>query len=96
MHEACLQPTEKTDERPDELCRVQQLENEIRCLKFRLIEMQNEKDLSWQEKVTQAEIKRAEAEEALSNYGLSSVRDTQQPCLVNVNQVSGWGDISTF
>lgn len=69
--------------------RVQQLETEIHSLKTRLKEIESLKDVSWQEKVTQAEIKRAEAEEALANYGLSNTeRDPQQPCLVNVNQVN--------
>ena len=68
--------------------RVGQLESEIFSLKTRLKEVESQKDVSWQDKVTQAEIKRAEAEEALANYGLSNnERDPFQPCLVNVNQV---------
>ena len=45
------------------------------------------KEVDWREKVTQAELRRAEAEEALSNYGLCSVTDPEQPYLVNVNRV---------
>ncbi|XP_057378906.1 kinesin-like protein KIF14 [Daphnia carinata] len=66
--------------------RVQQLESEIRCLKSRLTEVENQKDVSWQEKVTQAELRRREAEEALAKCGVSTVQDPKQPCLVNVNQ----------
>jgi TolA-binding protein len=68
--------------------RVQQLETEIRCLRSRLADVECQKDISWQEKVTQAELKRAEAEKALANFGISSVKDPKEPCLVNVNQVS--------
>ena len=67
--------------------RVQQLETEIRCLKNRLADVECQKDISWQEKVTQAESRRAEAEKALANFGISSVQDPKKPCLVNVNQV---------
>lgn len=72
---------------PESSLRVQELEAEIHNLKTRLTEVQCQKDVSWQERVTQAEIRRAEAEEALANYAISSVRDPHQPCLVNVNQV---------
>lgn len=67
--------------------RVLELETEIQSLKTRLGEIENLKDVSWQERVTQAEKRRTEAEIALANSGLSSITDPQQPCLVNVNKV---------
>lgn len=67
--------------------RVRELENEARYLKTLLTEVEYKKDAVWKEKVAQAELRRAEAEEALANLGLSSVPHSQQPYLVNVNQV---------
>lgn len=67
--------------------RVRELENEARYLKTLLTEVESKKDSAWKEKVAQAELRRAEAEEALANLGLSTVSDPQQPYLVNVNQV---------
>lgn len=68
--------------------RVQQLETEIQCLKSRLAGVESQKDVSWQQKVAQAESRRAEAEEALANCGVSTIKDPKEPCLVNVNQVN--------
>ena len=67
--------------------RVRELEGESRYLKTLLKEVEGRKDTAWKEKVAQAELRRAEAEEALANYGLSRVLDPQQPYLVNVNRV---------
>ena len=67
--------------------RVGQLEEEIDQLKERLVEAEQLKDQSWQEKVTEAEEKRHLAEQMLLNYGLSTHKDPNQPCLVNVCQV---------
>jgi hypothetical protein len=55
-------------------------------LKTLLTEVECRKDAAWKEKVAQAELRRAEAEEALSKYGLSTVPDPTQPYLVNVNR----------
>ena len=67
--------------------RVGQLEQEIHSLKERLVEAVRLQDESWQDKVAQAEHKRQLAEQMLFNYGLSTHKDPNQPCLVNVNQV---------
>lgn len=66
--------------------RVGQLEQEIHSLKERLVEAVRLQDESWQDKVAQAEHKRQLAEQMLFNYGLSTHKDPNQPCLVNVNQ----------
>lgn len=67
--------------------RVEQLENELCCLRSRLAEVFRQNDASWHDKLADAEIKRARAEEILANYGLSDTKNPQQPCLINVNQV---------
>lgn len=67
--------------------RVKQLEQEIRSLKDRLVETKRLRDESWHGKVTEAEEKRLLAEQMLLKYGLSTHKDPNQPCLVNVNQV---------
>lgn len=67
--------------------RVGLLEQEIHSLKERLGETKRLRDESWQEKVAEAEEKRLLAEQMLFKYGLSTHKDPNQPCLVNVNQV---------
>ena len=67
--------------------RIRELESEARHLKALLTEVECKKEVDWREKVAQAELRRAEAEEALSNYGLCSLTDPEQPYLVNVNRV---------
>lgn len=70
-----------------ETSRILQLEEEIQHLKKRLAKTEQKEDNGLQERVIQAEMKREEAEKALANYGLSTMQNPQQPCLVNVNQV---------
>ena len=73
--------------------RVTELEDEIERLKRRLSDTIRSNDTSWKEKVAEAEKKRIEAEQALSNYGLSNCMDQFQACLVNVNQVNLLDDL---
>ena len=68
--------------------KINAMEDEIEKLKVRLIESKRLKDVSWQEKLVDSENKRTQAELRLASYGLSTIEDPKQPCLVNVNQVS--------
>ena len=67
--------------------RVQELESELQKLKDQLAEALRLNDVSWRNKLVEAETKRARAEQVLADYGLSNSKDPHQPCLVNVNQV---------
>ncbi|XP_057381549.1 kinesin-like protein KIF14 isoform X2 [Daphnia carinata] len=66
--------------------RIKELESTVRHLSDLLAEVENKKDSEWKEKMAQAELKRIEAEQALSNHGLSSYIDPQQPYLININR----------
>jgi len=87
MPKSEIQSYEETD-LTNSTNKIKAMEDEIEKLKVRLIENKRLKDVSWQEKLVDSENKRAQAELRLASYGLSTIEDPKQPCLVNVNQVN--------